>query len=287
MSEADPASALAQLADDYWEGVLRRNPTLATFFGDYRYNDRLPDIGPRGRQAEEAELRAVLTRLERLRDAKLGTEDRITWDMLRLAVQFGLDELRLRLDELAVDQMDGPQVWLQELLNWHPTDTPEHVQDLVARYRAFGGFMDEYLAALRDGIRDGRTAPTIAVERVIAQLEALLETSVEKSPLAAPIQKQPEPLPSEIRAAVEDVVYPAFRHMLEFLREYLAQHARREPGVWAVTDGEEIYALLARQHTTTDLAPEDLHGIGLDDLEHIHGEMRAIMSRLGAGEVPI
>src|SRR5260370_14746154 len=82
-----------------------------------------------------------------------------------------LDALRLRLDELAVDQMDGPQVWLQELLNWHPTDTPEHVRDLVARYRAFGGFMDEYLAALRACIRDGRTAPTVAVERVIAQLE--------------------------------------------------------------------------------------------------------------------
>ena len=58
MSEAAAAAALAQLADEYWEGVLRRNPTLATFFGDYRYNDRLPDIGPRGRQEEDAELRA-------------------------------------------------------------------------------------------------------------------------------------------------------------------------------------------------------------------------------------
>src|SRR6266536_3726030 len=101
MIEAEAATALAQLADEYWEGVLRRNPTLATFFGDYRYNDRLPDIGPRGRQQEEAELRAVLDRLEPLRAAQLDTEDRITWDMLRLAVQAGLDAVRLRLDELA------------------------------------------------------------------------------------------------------------------------------------------------------------------------------------------
>ena len=61
--------------------------------------------------------------------------------MLRLSIQAGLDALRLRLDEMAVDQMDGPQVWLPELLNWHPTDTVEHVEQLVARYRAFPAFM--------------------------------------------------------------------------------------------------------------------------------------------------
>src|SRR5215212_1145827 len=102
-----PSDALRQLADEYWEGILRRNPILATFFGDYRYNDRLPDIGPHGRAEEEADLRSIAQRLEPLRDAPLGLEDRITWDMLRLAAQAGLDTLRLRFDEMAVDQMDG------------------------------------------------------------------------------------------------------------------------------------------------------------------------------------
>src|SRR5712691_4083181 len=202
MSEADAAAALAQLADDYWEGVLRRNPTLATFYGDYRYNDRLPDIGPRGRMAEEAELRAVQARLEPLREASLGTEDRITWDMLRLAVQAGLDALRLRLDEMAVDQMYGPQVWLPELVNWHPTDSPEHVQQLIARYRAFGELMSQYLGNLEDGIRDRRTAPTIAVERVIAQLRALLARPPDDSPMSAPATNQPPELAAELRREV-------------------------------------------------------------------------------------
>src|SRR6266516_6632046 len=143
MSEADPASALAQLAQDYWEGVLRRNPTLATFYSDYRYNDRLPDVGPAGRTEEDADLRAVLARLEPLREARLEVDDRITWEMLRLAVEAGLDGLRLRLDELAVDQLDGPQVWLPQLTLWHPTDTAEHVQQLIARYQAFGDYMQQ------------------------------------------------------------------------------------------------------------------------------------------------
>jgi uncharacterized protein (DUF885 family) len=287
VSEADAASALAQLADEYWEGVLRRNPTLATFFGDYRYNDRLPDIGPRGRLEEEADLRAVLVRLEPLRDAPFNTEDRITWDMLRLAVQAGLDAVRLRLDELAVDQMDGPQVWLPELVNWHPTDTPEHVQQLIARYRAFGELMSQYLGNLEDGIRDHRTAPTIAVERVIAQLRALLAMPPDDSPMSAPAATQPPELATQLRQAVVEVVYPAFQRMLTFLDEYLTRHARTDPGVWAVADGEQIYALLARQHTTTELTPDQLHQLGVADLASIHREMRAIMANRGAALMPI
>ncbi len=287
MSEAAPAAALAQLADEYWEGVLRRNPTLATFFGDYRYNDRLPDIGPRGRHEEDAELRAVMVRLEPLRDAPLNIEDRITWDMLRLAVQAGLDALRLRLDELAVDQMDGPQVWLPELVNWHPTDTPEHVQQLIARYRAFGELMSQYLGNLEDGIRDHRTAPTIAVERVIAQLRALLAMPPDDSPMSAHAANQPPELATQLRQAVVEVVYPAFLRMLNFLDEYLTRHARTDPGVWAVADGEQIYALLARQHTTTELTPDELHQLGVDDLASIHREMRVIMASRGAADTSI
>ncbi|TME42345.1 MAG: DUF885 domain-containing protein [Chloroflexi bacterium] len=282
MTVAPAADALRHLADEYWEGVLRRNPVLATFLGDYRYNDRLPDVGARRRAEEEADLRAVLSGLQPLAAGPFDIEDRITWDMLRLAVQTGLDALRLRLDEMSVDQMDGPQVWLLELLNWHPTDTPEHVQQLIARYRAFDRYMDQYLDALRDGIKDARTAPTIAVERVIAQLRALLGTPFDESPLLSPAATQPEPLARGLREAVVEVVYPAFQRMLDFLADYLTRHARRDPGVWAVADGDEIYSLLARQHTTTELSPDELHQMGADDLAEIHREMRAIMNRRGA-----
>jgi uncharacterized protein (DUF885 family) len=272
--------AIDQLAHDYWEGVLRRNPVLATFFGDHRYDDRLPDIGPSARAAAEGELRELLGRLEGRRDEPLEQEDRITWDMLRLAVQAELDNSRLRLDEMNVDQMDGPQVWLQEVPSWHPTDTPEHLEQLVVRYRAFDRFIDQYLETLRDGIRDRRTAPTIAVERVIAQLKALLGTPVEESPLVAPAK-------NELHSVVASVVYPAYRRMLEFLEEYLERDARKDPGVWSVADGEEIYGVLARQHTTTELTPTDLHQMGLDDLQGIHAEMRAIMSSRGSGAATI
>jgi uncharacterized protein (DUF885 family) len=272
---------LARLAADYWEGVLWRNPTLATFFGDYRYNDRLPDAGPDGRSAEESALREVLRRLDSIPRAELTPDERISWDMLKRAADEGLAALSLRLDEMAVDQMSGPQVWLPELLNWHPTDSAEQVQQLIGRYHAFGAYMDQYLANLRDGVRDGRTATRMATERVVGQLRALLATSPVDSTLAAPSKVMPE-LADDLLKALERSVYPAYQRMLEYLQgEYLNEHARREPGVWSVADGQRIYEILCRQHTTTELTPDELHRIGLEELEGIQQEMRQIMVRLG------
>jgi uncharacterized protein (DUF885 family) len=280
--------ALAALASDYWDGVLRRNPILATFFGDYRFNDRLPDIGPDGRADEESVLHDVLHRLDGLSDIPLDQEDQITRDMLRLAVQAGLDSLRLRLDEMSVDQMDGPQVWLLELINFQPIDTPEHVEQFVARLNAFDGFMDQYLTVLQDGIRDGRTAPTIAVDRVQAQLDTLLGQPLDAWPMMAAgrgdaAKTQPK-LADALARSVDGTVAPAYRRMADFLQTYRRDHARADPGVWSVTDGTEIYRLLAHQHTTTTLSPDQLHQIGLDDLARIHAEMRAIMAQRGAGD---
>jgi prolyl oligopeptidase len=103
--------------------------------------------------------------------------------------------------------------------------------------------------------------------------------------MAAPLREHQ--LFDRVMSVLRETVYPAFQQMLTFLEDYLPSHARREPGVWAVADGEEIYALLARQHTTTELTPDELHAIGQDDLARIHAEMRAIIRTRGGGETSI
>ena len=276
------SETLRQVAESYWEGVLRLDPLLATFYGDNRYDDRLPDVGPERRAEEDASMRQMLRELDALAAEQLADNDLVTVGMLRLSAEAALDSNRLRLDEMAVDQMDGPQVWLADLLNWHPVGTPEGRETLIARYHAFPRHMRQYLDNLRDGIRDGRTAPTVAVDRVVGQLRELLATPVAQSPLVLPDREDAEPQRGALASAVEQAVYPAYQEMLDFLAgDYQQRHARQQPGVWSVTDGDEIYRMLARQHTTTDRTPDELHQIGLEEIASIQAEMRAIMERHG------
>src|SRR6185295_699519 len=98
-------------------------------------------------------------------------------------------------------------------LNWHPTDTAEGIQQLIARYQAFPRLMDQYLDNLRDGIRDGRTSPSIAVERVSAQLTSLLAVPAEESPMAGRGRLAAPELGADLPRVVRESVLPAYERM--------------------------------------------------------------------------
>src|SRR5579863_5192665 len=174
-------SALQSVCDDSWESTLRENPTYATYLGDFRFNDRLADISAKGRSRRRGANLGFLERLKGIDRATLDPEDRVTAEILELQLEQALEEDRHSFWQWDVDQMGGPQADFPQIVNYHPrTD----LGGLEARYRAFGGWMDQYLDNLREGIREGRLAIRVAVERVIGQLRALLATPEERSPFA-------------------------------------------------------------------------------------------------------
>jgi len=275
--EMNASADLRTLCDDCWETALRENPTWATYLGDFRYNDRLPDLSDAGRARRLASAKGFLERLGKIDLAALPEGERVTADILRLQLEQSVEEHRHKFWQWAVDQLSGPQADFPQIMNYHPLDDEK---GLLARFRAFPAFIDQYLDNLRSGAREGRTAMRGAVERVTAQLRSLLETPPEASPFAA----RPAFVP-----AVRESVYPAYRKMLEYLEgEYLPGSRGRDVGIWALPGGAEAYRFLVRQHTSTDLTPEEIHRTGLEELRKIRlemdriagGDLRAFTERL-------
>jgi prolyl oligopeptidase len=259
------ARDLQTLGDDYWEFTLRENPTVATYLGDFRHNDRLADISETGRARRRGEMKRLLERLAAIDLAALAEGDRVTADILRLQLEQALEEEGHKFWQWDVDQMNGPQADFPQLMNFHPlTDEA----GLIARFRAFPAYIAQYLDNLRAGLREGRVAMRIAVERVIGQLREMLSRPEEKSPFAAKPALAP---------AIKDSVYPAYRAMLEFLeKEYLPKARTKDIGLWALPGGREAYRFRIRYHTTTGLTAEEIHRIGLEELRSIQSEMKAI-----------
>lgn len=266
----DAAAELRALGDEYWEWVLRENPTYATYLGDFRYNDRLADLSESARARRRAEAQAFLERLSRLESGPLGESDRVTAEILRLQLEFFLEEDRHKFWQWDVDQMSGPQADFPQLLNYHPASDEA---GLRARFRAFPAYIGQYLENLRAGLREGRVAVAPAVDRVIGQLRELLARPPETSPFAV----RPSLVPD-----IRDAVYPAYRSMLEFLeREYRPRARTREMGLSALPGGTEAYRFRIRMHTTIDATAEELHRVGLEELRGIQEEMR----RIAGGEL--
>ncbi|HEU4672073.1 MAG TPA: DUF885 domain-containing protein [Candidatus Limnocylindrales bacterium] len=285
MAAFDPASPVNVLADRFWESLLELNPTLATTYGDERYADRLEDPGPEGRARTRALMERTLAEAEAIDPEGLSVEDRITRDILAVIAGIGIEEDDQQIHRLrVVDQIAGPQTLLAQVVQFQPADSPERLEKLVARIRGYGPFMAANTQIIRDGIATGLTAPRIVTERTIEQLDRLLAIPAEESPIVEMARVADEADRAAILDAVREVVYPADAEFARVLRdEYLAA-SRTEPGLWSAPNGTDLYRTQIRFWTTLEIAPEEVHQIGLEDLERIEAERREIARAAGFGD---
>lgn len=285
MTDPTTTSPVDALAERYWEGLLELWPTTATLYGDDRYDDRLEDPGPEGRAKLRRLHDTTLAEVEAFPRDGLAVEDRITLDILGVVCRLQIEQDDQGFHELrVVDQIEGPQTLLPQLVQFQKADTPERLERLLARLRAYGTYMDANIGVLRDGIRSGRTAPRIVAERTIEQLERLLAVPIAEAVVPSLAQVADEAAREQIREVVRDVVYPADARFLEVLRTEYLPHTRPEPGLWSAPNGDGLYRTQIRAWTTLDLDPAEVHELGLAELEAIRTEQRAIARAAGLGD---
>jgi uncharacterized protein (DUF885 family) len=276
----DPNTAVNQLADRFWEGVLERDPLYATVLGDERYNGHWPDLGPDGRAADEAALREMLSDAKAIPTEGLDPEQVITRDMLIIVGENHLEAYAQKQYQLSLDHMSGPQIWPAQAAQYQPADTPDRLEKLLTRYRTYPGLIEQHIGALDEGVRDGRTAAAVPVRRAIEQVERLLGMPVEQAPAVTLAQVDGEGR-SRVVEAAERYVYPALRRFREYLVADYEPHARQQPGISATPGGAEAYRLAIRMHTTVSPSPDEVHAFGLADLDAIDLEKDEIARRLG------
>jgi uncharacterized protein (DUF885 family) len=276
----DPNTAVNDLADRFFDGVLERDPIFATVLGDERWDDRLPDLGPQGRERAEAAYRATLDEAREIGSDELGTEQLITRDLLVLVCENYLEYYRQEQYQLAVDHMSGPQTIPAEIAQYHRADTPERLDKLITRYAAYPAMIEQYIGTLAEGITTGRTSAAVPVRRAIEQIERMLATEVEQSPSVTQARVD-DAARGRLVEATREHIYPALDRLRDYLADDYEPHARPEPGLSTTPGGHDAYALAIRMNTTVAASPEEVHAFGLADLEAIEAEKDEIARRLG------
>jgi uncharacterized protein (DUF885 family) len=285
-----PNAELEQLAADYWDAYLRRNPTQGTVLGDHRYDDRLSDITPEGRANAERRLDDLAFRLANVDTTSLSDEESLSVSALRHGIS--ADRTFLETDELAytVSPANGPQVEFLNLADLQPLRDAGDAQTMLARWRAMGPWMDDLIANLRRGQRDGNFPIAILVKRVVNELDEILARPIEDLPLLGPLRTGHRPLPetewdrfaADLEEAVRDGVLPAFRRYRLYLAEEALPTARDQAhaGIANLLGGFERYAALAHAHTTTETEPDGIHAIGQEEVARIDVEIAELGKRV-------
>lgn len=271
---------LRALADEYWEYVLRTEPTEAHMLGDYRYLDQFEDAS---REAEDADIAARRSFAERARAfdvADLSPTDRTTQETLIYEAEMGASIAEMRQAEFGIDPIFGPQVIPQVVFPQMTVETPEHADQMLDKYVAFARYVDQSSERLREGIPKGRVNADFAIARTVDAINAMLEIPVEKSPFLS--VQMPESFSDEDAAAwreqaatvVVETVNPAFERYRDVIRDEVGPVARPDDraGLFGLKDGDLVYSRLIDKYTTLSMQPDEIHHIGLEQIDRLAQE---------------
>jgi uncharacterized protein (DUF885 family) len=281
--------ALRKLLDEQWESTLKRSPEFASILGDRRYNDRVSDVSERAVLAELAENKRFLRRFEAISTQGFSDQETLNRDLMIKNLRDSVEAAPLRNHLMPVTQISGIHLQTAQLPSLLPFATVKDYDDYVVRLGKLPRQFDDTITNMRRGMRAKLMPPRFVLTKIAEQAAEIAKTPADTSPFAIPLQQFPNTFTEEektrirreVVAAIRASVIPAYDRFAKFVKTEYAPAGRKEFGVWSLPDGKARYAYMVRSQTTTSLTADEIHRIGLREVERIETEMLSIAKKLG------
>lgn len=284
---------LSALLDSYFEESLKIFPLQATSIGDRRYDDLLHDtISDEGRAKQKALYSRYLEAVSKIDGKQLTGQNRLSYDVFRRDMRLSLEGLKLNTHLMPINQFQSLPITFALLgsgKGLHPFKTVKDYENFLGRIENFRSWADTAMTVMRRGMGAGVVPPRVLVERAIKQFESMLVADVKESIFYQPVENMPAEfsgsdkirLSAAYTKAIREQVVPTYRKLRDFLRDEYLPKAGAGAGLSAIPGGEEAYSFLVKSYTTTDLTPEEVHLIGLNEVRRIRGEMEKVKDQVG------
>ncbi len=275
-------SAIDTLAEEYWAHYLEVEPTHAHLLGDYSRAGRFEEATREAEDREIATMRDFAARAAATDESDLTEQQRITRDVLISDATTRADSMETRLSEMAADPIFGPQVSMPILMGMLALPDADVAEALVDKLRGLGRYYGELAERQRDGVAAGRLPAAFAAADTVDQLDGLLSKPVADDPLlnttTPPHGLDVDAWKGRLREVVESDVRPGMRAYRDVLRDEVLPLGRPDDrcGLSWVPDGDAAYAATLRQFTTTTKTAQEIHDIGLAQIEKLADEYRSL-----------
>ena len=287
------ADRLAQqnaLFEEQYESDLKAHPEVATQYGDYRYNDQLNDVSLSAIDAQHDRDQSFLKRLNAVSTSGFGEQDVLSHQVMARLLEQRLADYDFKEYEMPVNQMNGPHTHLADLALAVPFDTLKQYEDYLSRLHQIPRVFAQTEEVLKAGKTDGLMPVRFLLEKVPAQCLGVIAAN----PFLLPTKKYPEGISKEeqqrltrvITETVVNEVLPAYLSFASFVSQQYAPFGRSTLSVTSLSGGEKRYLNNIRARTTlSKLTPDQIHQIGLKEIERIQAEMRAGAQKAGFNDL--
>tara|TARA_B100000214_G_scaffold225309_1_gene163990 strand:- start:1078 stop:2871 length:1794 start_codon:yes stop_codon:yes gene_type:complete len=268
-----------------WEETLINNPLFASYTGDKRFNDKINPITIDQFNKDRDNDLESLAKLNNINPEKLTEDNKLNYNLKKFDIESDLNLSQFPIYYLRLNQRGGIQSFY-ETGNRLVYQSKKDYYDWLSRLDQFSENILTFLDINKQGLKKGYTQPKLVTRGVVAQIDAIINSDIESNPylkvfleadenLLTPIEK--EELIDRAKTLIINEINPAYEELNNFLKNDYLVNSRDSIGIKDIPDGKRYYEELAKHFTTTDLTPDEIHDIGLKEIERIRSEMEEII----------
>ena len=263
---------LDRLATELWDFGLENSPSSATLLGDHRFDHLIEDVSEQQEQLQRAQLKVFADRAEAIDPEMLDHADQVTRTVMISECRKNVAAIDSEIAEMQSDQLISPHATLMHVVRQWVFPDIEHADAYLQRLQAIPGVLEQAFDRFRSAVRKGRPPAQITVIRSLSMLDGYLATPPDSDMfvgVGGPSGWMGEDAwRDKIRSIVTKSIRPAVQKYRDGFETELLAVARPDEqcGLTWVEGGDEIYASTVTQHTGLELTPDEIHQIGLDDI---------------------
>ncbi len=285
-------SKLNQIAENYFEQRIQLNPLEGSdTTGEERFEDKLEiTIAPANIKKQKQLVERTLSQLKKIDSKTLNHQDLISFRMLKQQLEMQQEDDKYPSQLAPINQLHNFPVEIAQFgsgQDIQPLKTPANYDHYLARLNKLPDWIDQAISNMQQGIKRGIVQPQALINSTLPSLKALTNSDVEQNPYYTAITQMPAEfsaqdkarISAEYKKAITERLVPAANKLVSFLENQYLPHARTSDGVGALPKGDDWYRYLVRYHTTTNMTPDEIHNLGLQEVARIQGEMENIKNR--------
>lgn len=281
--------------DDRFNEELARSPMSMTYRGDKSKQNQLDDNSELGRAETIALTEVWLSELKKTFDPdRLDDTARLSYRLYQYGAEQMLDAAKYDGHVYAFQHMSGPHTSLPAFIaNAHGITSEQDALDYISRLESFGTFLGESIAKAERQAGNGIFLPRFAYARIRNAASNIITGKPFDESGDSPIwqdflkkvddldisNSEKQTLKDKARSALNLSVKPAYLDIIDMCKRHEALSDDRD-GVWKLPDGGSFYQARLQHYTTTDLTADEIHALGLAEVDRIKAEMQVILDNL-------
>lgn len=281
------------LTENYFKEKNELDPLNATLNGQNEFNDQFVfEMTDSYRKKQAAFFDKYQKELSGYDLENLSAEEKISYEIIKWETEVGQDLLKTQANLMPIQQFWGTHLTMTQFASGtaaQPFKTEKDYRDFLKRIDAYSVWIDSAIVYMKKGIDKKLVLPKALTEKLIPQFADQITPKIEDNLFYSTIKEMPKDFSEETKTAlkeeyakvISEKLMPKYQLMTDFLKKEYLLASRTTSGIGSLPGGDKLYSVYAKQWTTTNMTPEEIHQLGLKEVARLKAEMEKVKNQVG------